>query len=187
MPPEWPRPGPVDVDFRGVRGGLYRPAPGVRLVLPGFGLSGPAVDRAGVARPRPMVGVQARFTACGPGVGCGFPPGAGSTVGPRPWCPPPPAGGSAGVWGSAPRCLLSGGALPCFRGLRLRHGWWFQGGVSGAARRFARCSRKRSRGACGLRPVPVRRAAASEPTTGSPAATDYGRRRERSTLRGAPR
>ena len=30
----------------------------------------------------------------------------------------------------------------------------------GAARRCARCSRKRSRGACGLRPVPARRAAA---------------------------
>lgn len=34
--------------------------------------------------------------------------------------------------------------------------------LTGGVRRCVRCSRKRSRGACGLRPVPARRAACHE-------------------------
>ena len=37
----------------------------------------------------------------------------------------------------------------------------FKAAPDGAARRSVRCSRRRSRGACGLRPVPARRAAAN--------------------------
>jgi len=45
----------------------------------------------------------------------------------------------------------------------------FKAAPDGAARRSAWCSRERSRGACGLRPVPARRTAAREGAAGLPA------------------
>jgi len=76
---------------------------------------------------------------------------SGAPRGPRvrPGIPPPP--GNAPRRPDGPRCRAERGHTRDRATTRPR--------PPGAARRCVRCSRKRSRGACGLRPVPARRAA----------------------------
>ena len=119
LPPPMRVASPRVVDFRGVRGAFFAPrAPCLSPFPAGLGLSGSAVGRAGVARPRRGRGCKHDSPLAAPAP-VWFPVGAWATVGPRPWCPFPPVGGAPGR-GAAPHGVrFPRGAPPLLSGPRL--------------------------------------------------------------------